>query len=272
MRCPKCGSFTFDHLEVCTKCNKNIAKASDKLSGTIYQAESPPYLQFEMSEPEMDESGSVDVLDDEGFETETFADEDDDGIVMSFDEEDEGGEIDFSEDEEIEFDFSSDEEAAEDEVELDLAGDEDEEFDLGLSEGSDEDALAGLDLDFGDDKQAGGKGGEEPSVDFGDLDISDLAPPSESVGSSPVEDLAMKDEDPTEAEIAEAAAEEKAVADTLGLSGLADLSMDGLDLDVASSAPAGSVTGDKMKPAAKTGTALDDFDIDLGDLMSGMKK
>ena len=269
MRCPKCGSFTFDHLEVCTKCNKNIAKAAEKLSGTIFQTEAPAYLQFEISEPEIDESGSVDVLDDDGFETESFADEDDDGgIVMSFDEED--AEVDSSEEQEIEFDFSSDDEAGEEEVDLGLSDDEDEELDLGLS-GDDDDPMGGLDLEFGDDKAVDGDG-EEPSVDFGDLDISDLAPPSEGEASSPIDGLAMKDDTPSDAEIAEAAADAEAIADTLGLSGLADLSTDGLDLDVAAAAPPGSVTGDKIKPAAKTGTALDDFDIDLGDLMSGTDK
>ena len=51
-----------------------------------------------------------------------------------------------------------------------------------------------------------------------------------------------------------------------------DLDLDGLELNSNSLIPAGSAAGKKLRPAVKTGTALDDFDIDLGELMSGMKK
>jgi hypothetical protein len=47
---------------------------------------------------------------------------------------------------------------------------------------------------------------------------------------------------------------------------LSDLSLDGLDLDGPILPPPSSAAGKKLRPASKTGTALDDFDIDLGSL------
>ena len=34
MRCPKCGYISFDHLEQCLKCKKNIKAVSDNMHGT----------------------------------------------------------------------------------------------------------------------------------------------------------------------------------------------------------------------------------------------
>jgi hypothetical protein len=47
---------------------------------------------------------------------------------------------------------------------------------------------------------------------------------------------------------------------------LPDLEMDGLDLNAPMQPPSGGGANKKLSPGAKTGTALDDFDIDLGDL------
>ena len=270
MRCPKCGCFTFDHLEVCTKCNKNIAKVSEKLSGTIYHAEAPAFLQFEINEPDVDEGGGDDAFDNEDdFETEEFADEGGE-IEMSFDDDDgDGEEIEFGdegenenedEDEDIEFNLSSDD----DDLDLNLSDDDEEqEFDLGSSE-KDDDALADLDLDDG--------GGDAPSIDFGNLDISDLAPPIDT-DKIQVMDGVTAIPGAGAGDIPEEPAMLEVNADPTELGGmLADLEVDGLDLEIPSAAPAGSATGEKIKPAAKTGTALDNFDFDLGDLMSGGKK
>ncbi|MCG2776497.1 MAG: hypothetical protein L6406_12525 [Desulfobacterales bacterium] len=38
MKCPKCGYISFDHNEVCPKCNKNIAALRDKMSLPSYKA------------------------------------------------------------------------------------------------------------------------------------------------------------------------------------------------------------------------------------------
>ena len=38
MKCPKCGYISFDHNEVCPKCNKNIAALRDSMSLPSYKA------------------------------------------------------------------------------------------------------------------------------------------------------------------------------------------------------------------------------------------
>ena len=48
--------------------------------------------------------------------------------------------------------------------------------------------------------------------------------------------------------------------------GLEDLKVDGIDLD--SNQGGGDSESGKVTPSVKTGTALDDFDFDLGDLMT----
>ena len=43
MRCPKCGYISFDQVESCTKCGKNISDASGKLSGMVLAVDSPSF-------------------------------------------------------------------------------------------------------------------------------------------------------------------------------------------------------------------------------------
>jgi hypothetical protein len=45
MKCPKCGYISFDHNEVCPKCNKNIAALRDKMSLPPYKATPPAMLK-----------------------------------------------------------------------------------------------------------------------------------------------------------------------------------------------------------------------------------
>lgn len=44
MRCPKCGYTSFDNLERCKRCKKNIAAAATALMGTVVDAISPSFL------------------------------------------------------------------------------------------------------------------------------------------------------------------------------------------------------------------------------------
>ncbi len=46
MRCPKCGYISFDHIDACLKCNKNISKVSSKVEGTTYNVAAPSFLKF----------------------------------------------------------------------------------------------------------------------------------------------------------------------------------------------------------------------------------
>lgn len=61
MQCPKCGYISFDHLEVCVKCKKNIKAVSDSLHGTVFQAKAPAFLQLHPQQTQ-DEMGGDDVF------------------------------------------------------------------------------------------------------------------------------------------------------------------------------------------------------------------
>jgi hypothetical protein len=235
MRCPKCGFITFDHLETCSKCHKDISAISQQLSGTILAAEPPVFLQFNVSESVPEEVHSVGtVAEDDLVDTEIDL---------------EAGDLDDSS--EIEFDFED--EAADAPGQMTIEDEED--FDLPLT---DEDPM---EIVMDSDEEAVEE--EDGAIDFGGLDISDLAPPEEAVESVEETEIAL-----------ESVGAEAGESFSMGGSGagLEDLQMGDLDLDIPAMPPAGSATGEKLRPAVKTGTALDDFDFDLGDLVSGKEE
>lgn len=130
MRCPKCGYISFDHIDTCLKCNKDIS-GDVEVEGTTYHAAAPSFLriptrsdeeedelqaeefegeEFELSDPDL----AVLSTEDEGIE---FIDDEEDVAEVAMEEAD--GDIDFQleADEEIEeegfdFDFDDDEAAA----------------------------------------------------------------------------------------------------------------------------------------------------------------
>ena len=56
MRCPKCGYISFDHMETCLKCKKDISDSAE-VEGTTYHAASPSFLRVpdkKASEPDID--------------------------------------------------------------------------------------------------------------------------------------------------------------------------------------------------------------------------
>ncbi|HFQ90531.1 MAG TPA: hypothetical protein ENK27_10700 [Desulfobulbus sp.] len=255
MRCPKCGYISFDHLERCKKCGKDVAEVAADFAGTVFETTVPAFLQFEAGDVPGGEGGQA---------AET-------------------GELDVA----LDLDGAFDE--AETELEVNL----DEGEELVLGEGGEDDALAGEGLDtalagLADDmadeteplQDAGDGeepvlelGGDQPEesgeieglqLDFGDIDISDLAPPVEE--QEEVEELTLD----SGAEPRPAMAPRPAPAAGMASGGLEDLEIDGLDLD-APPPVAGSAAGGRLPPAVKTGTALDDFDIDLGDLLAEEK-
>jgi hypothetical protein len=245
MRCPKCGYITFDHLEICTKCKKEIAAASEQLSGTVFKAEAPAFLQFAVRESDSGNEVSDDLL------------QEDKDIDLEFPME--GKEIDDSLDnDDLEFDFLDDGQ----DVPASQGDVEGDEFDLALfDDESDE-----LDLDEEDTAVTGGE--DAPQLDFSELDISDLAPPDDDDDDLSLAELTL--DDVTDRPVAR---EENSGQPLMGTgAGLEDLHVDDLDLEIPSLPPAGSVTGKKMRPSVKTGTALDGFDIDLGELMSDQEK
>lgn len=325
MRCPKCDYISFDLMEICGDCKKNIAKFSSELSGVVFKAETPDFLWF--VKPQEEEKEEEAAADEEEAEEEP-ADTDEDGLDYGGADDDQENTVEFAADEDSGLDLG---EAAEDEtkeIEFDLGGGDDEPaaeeeakeeiaFDL---PGAEEDAAPSLELDSGsqdeDDKlgglqldsagagsdlsvdgldgldfdlestdepkpkaekeKAGGKkkaAAKEPSLDLSGIDLSGLMPPApekekldlsfSGIGELSLEDGAAADSGPTTGK-GKGGGKKSGAADKLP-----DLSIDGLDLNAATLPPAKSAAGKKMRPAAKTGTALDEFNIDLGDLLGG---
>jgi len=294
MRCPKCGYITFDHLEICPKCKKNIAKISEELSGNIFKVEVPLFLKFEIDEPEMEPDVSVDIpVEEEDAELEVTVDGDDiPDIEFSFEEEDFLDDSSPADDDRKEEtvdagiqaegleETSVSPDTPEGEEDLVLSEEEDfagfdldeEEQDEGHEESTDdekdeigfsgEEDFSGFDLDEGEKESADSEDG--PHVDFSALDIADLAPPEAEENEAETEEFTPGDE-------SRAAAAGSAPSPSEGMSGagLEDLQIDGFDLDLPSPDAA---PGKKKRSTVKTGTALDDFDFDLGELISDKEK
>jgi hypothetical protein len=238
MRCPKCGYISFDHLETCTKCGKDISSLIGQLTGTVFKAEAPAFLRFEVQEgnSEAESPDHLAVAEDIDLE---FSLE---GEELLMEEEPAAGEHALT-------DVSP---AAE------VEADDDFDFQLTDEEGGE------LVLETGDDGLV--EDGEGPEIDFSELDISDLGPPEEEDEEAAME---LSLEDGSEDTAAPAAAS----GAPLGGGGtLEDLQTEGLDLGMPSLPPAGSSSGKKLRPGVKTGTALDEFDIDLGELLSDKSK
>lgn len=61
MRCPKCGYISFDHIDSCLKCTKDIKETSTDLQGTTFNAASPSFLAaFAGDDADVDINGETD--------------------------------------------------------------------------------------------------------------------------------------------------------------------------------------------------------------------
>jgi hypothetical protein len=115
------------------------------------------------------------------------------------------------------------------------------------------------------------RGGVEknlPPLDFGDLDISDLAPPNKEQASQQFEEELKRVGKEPVAVLSGNSSEQQKISATKA-TGLEDLHVKGLNLDSSAKFVAGSATG--KLPSVKTGTALDKFDVDLGELFAQMQ-
>lgn len=256
MRCTKCGYISFDHLESCRKCHKPINDADAGLNGTVFEAESPAFLKFALQ----DQAGEIAV---------------DDSYEDAFDELDEPEDA-FADA------FLADEEGVDDQGGVDLEDimidpveeDGDDEIVLDLDALDDASPLEEFSLNA-DDEQEVEEESASPTIDFGDLDISDLAPPEmkeeekEEITEAPaatgggLDSLDLNLEEDTAAAAPSAPVKESGPS----MGGLEDLLVDQLDLDKIDK-PA---LGKRSAKPVKTGTALDSFDIDLGDLFTEKK-
>lgn len=222
MRCPKCGFISFDHLEQCLKCKKDISAVSDTMHGTVFNVAAPSFLRLS---PKRDEDSQISdaFVDDLGSDDE-FIDEDLEVLV----EEEPSAKADAGVDavplrgREALLD---DEESEDREIEIDLSQFEDAEDHKGDSAKTKnfqkEQATQPLSLDL------------PTELD----DLSDLAPPSRG----------MQVEKP------QSKAAAKGVAASSG--------MDDLDFDLGLGDLGTDLAGGGSDPAKETMLALDDIDF-----------
>jgi len=267
MRCPKCGYITFDHLEICPKCKKNIAKISEQLSGDIFKVEVPVFLKFETDEHEMDSEASVDIpveeensVEEENTEPEMTAAEDDiPDIEFSFDEDDSVNDDspvgDALKEESVDAGIQA-EGLEESPVLPDESDDETDDIVF-----SDEEDFAEFDLDEGDKESTDSDSGLK--LDFSELDIADLAPPTAEENEADTVEFT-----PSEESLVTTAGSEPPPSGEVPGAGLEDLQTDGFDLDLLLASSTQAASGKKRGSTVKTGTALDNFDIDLDELLS----
>lgn len=253
MRCPKCGYISFDHQESCRKCNKNIRDAAGDFNGTIYDAPAPQFLHMTSTKR---------------LQTEAFSPREKGKIEKTTDPV-----VDFEVREGIDTEFVLDEEPAEDfkRKEMSMAG-ESEELVLDLDDFSEISPTQDNTIDLDEDDS--GADSDIPTLDFGDLDISDLAPPvgEESDQLSLEEDLVVLTPEPQSSSSRKKASDVSQASDGKKSAKLEDLQFNGLDLDKSAKLVTGNLAGKRPSPSVKTGTALDKFNIDLGELFAESKE
>jgi len=244
MRCPKCGFISFDHLEVCLKCKKDIKVASEALQGGVLHVASPTFLNLhpESEESQLDEG---ELVVDDGEVVEEYVDPDLDVLI---EDEAEEGEIEglslvAGRDDFADLEISMDD------------GDEEIAIDLGQDEGE-----IAVDLDrFDDDAEVEEhvfdsepdsekeKGDVEFEIEMPEelIDMSDLAPPVASEGSG--SSTADSPEDP----------------DSL------NINLDNFDFELESDTPDSKESAD-ITSGGETVLSLDD--IDFSDTIGKPKK
>ena len=272
MRCPKCGFISFDNVESCLKCNKDISETSATFQGTTFNHAVPAFLKF--SEPEEDTEPSIDESDDSDSDIE-FADPDLEILI----DDGEDGEINFSMDEDEDDDSEGDAAALTEEFgaldspdEAEDPDDSDATLDLGMFEdGSEEDS-------FGFEESAEPDSSGEVNLDLPEElnDISDLSPPDTI---SDDEMLSIDEEQPDSSGKMELPEEKSPPADLAPSEEMEeDLDFGSLDMDLSfdddepeeNDFPEPGVTPAAPKKApAGGGTGMDDdldMNLDLGGL------
>lgn len=230
MRCPKCGYISFDHMETCLKCKKDISGGSD-VEGTTYHAATPSFLKIPVAADPVEESTELlDVNDDFADDNYDFSDPDLEALID--DKEDITIEESGDDEEGI---FFADPDSADFELEPDDDTDEEIGFEFELDGGDD-------DLELFDDKDATAPA---PALNVPEelADISDLAPP-------------VEDDNPPAA-TSELGGMNLSLEDDMNLD--EDLDLDGLDLDLGF----GDTTNDID---AELSLSLDDIDLSSGDI------
>ena len=178
MRCPKCGYISFDHLEACLKCKKNIKAASEALQGGVLQVTPPVFLnlQPESQESQQDE---YELLVDDEESGEEYVDPDLDVILEEDSDVEPSSEVDFDagkEDDSADFEISMDD-FEDDDIAIDFSEDDEIAIDLG-QDGDDAGIKEQVVERQSDAVEEEGESEFEIEMPEELTDMSDLAPPS----------------------------------------------------------------------------------------------
>lgn len=264
MRCPKCGFISFDHLEQCVKCKKNIKAVSDTLHGTVFNVAAPSFLHIDLNRDDEEEFDEITV--DAPADEDDFVDDDLEVLV------DDGT----SDEEEEELAQPAPAVAARGaKPEKAAESEEDREIEIDLSQFEDTEEFQGVDAITEKPKKA-----DELSLSL-ELpeelnDLSDLSPPSRAAAAPKV---------PVEAEAVPAGGdlEIEGLDFDLGLNGLEAeapagggaaretvLALNDIDFSEALTSSKSEAKGGAKAPAkASSGANMDEdlnFDLDLGGL------
>ncbi|WP_457577125.1 hypothetical protein [Desulfomarina sp.] len=256
MRCPKCGYISFDYLEVCRKCKKNIKEVADQLQGGVLAVNPPSFLNLDLNSDRESEDSLTEEYGDSGEELTEHDDFLDADLEVLFTEDSdrevelEPAETEPGEDEEDGFEISLD--TDEDGLSIDL-DEEDVSLDFDTDEGeitvesseieeneADQDTSGDFQLVDGEDEFEAGEG-DELAIELPDelADLSDLAPPASTGEMDPVTDL-----------------------DSL------EISLDGLELDLGVEKPA---VKEILSPDEEE-IVLSLDEIDFSDVLDGVEK
>ena len=235
MRCPKCGYISFDLVDECSKCKKNIKSASEELQGSVLKVPAPSFLKFR-SEPKETKENKDEYSDEFSSIGSDFAEEE-------------------SEYFESDIDFSSDD-SGEIEIMSDSFEDDDSEEELTVSPFEENDAPEGeieVDLsqfeEVSDPEAAFLSAGDDSSGDT-DEDLFEISVPEE------LND--MSDLDPPD--LAEVDATNDLDLDLNLDTGPVDLDLDDLNFDLALDDIDPS-EGIPAEPVEETVLDLDDIDF-----------
>jgi len=252
MRCPKCGYISFDHLETCKKCHKSLGSTATAVKGTVYDFAPPLFLTVGTAKEE------AAPLAERQAEGQEFSPEPANEVIFAMEE---VGEATATPDEEP----TPPQELERYEIEFAGFGEETEP-----KEGAVAEAPASAKFASGGETFAEASQPALPSMDFSELDISDLAPPTGGQAA------AVRAEQPAAmvdlGSVPALAVAPQPSAGKPPTGRLEDLNTSGLDLDVPAKPVSGSATGKRLLPSVKTGTALDKFDVDLGELFTDDEK
>jgi len=229
MRCPKCGYISFDHLDKCRNCNKNIETISAGLFGSTYNIEAPTFLKFNREQRE-EPSAEMGLSDERPFIADDEYVDDELAILVEEGDAEEEGEINFTGDKPAGVAFSDVKEQDDGEIEIDFSQfeDTDEQANIfGEAESEQEQAKRdSLKIDI------------PPALS----DISDLAPPAKSIEKDAEFSGAPADPDFSDLDL-----------DDLSF----DLGLDGLD------------DTEKKTPAVPEGNALSLDELDFANTLAG---